>query len=101
MNSTMNSQFNSVMDSKMNLDVLDSVTEEKVQSETIDPEASPPLRPMIPSNHIGAATGNPLDNLKERYYKQQLPPSLRPTKSEQELSAQNGHGVEPVPSPID
>ena len=57
-----------------------------------DHGSSPPLQPMIPSNHIAAASGNPLENLKERYYNSNLPKSLQPTEPEQStLPAQNGH----------
>jgi len=74
--------------------------EEKGGAAQEDPDSSPPLRPMIaaPSNHIkGAAT---LDNLKERYYAQQLPPSLQPTASEHSehgLPALDEREAVPVP----
>jgi len=70
--------------------------EEKLEN---DRGTSPPLSPMIPSNHISVVTGNPLENLKERYYKQQLPPSLQPTEQEMAMSSTNPNGVNGHESP--
>jgi len=83
-------------DSDMEMDVEEKGNNE--EEEDMDRGTSPPLRSMVPdnSNHITTASGNPLDNLKERYYKQQLPPSLQPTESERVLTLRNGQHTEQV-----
>merc|ERR1712154_608029 len=72
-------------DSKELSDQEEDLEENLKNLEKADRGSSPPLESMIPSNHIAAAgnPGNPLDNLKEKYHKQQLPQSLQPV--------QNGH----------
>merc|ERR1712228_467813 len=52
--------------------------EKKSNNNNADIGTSPPLNPMIPSHGAAEMKLNPLDNLRERYNKQNIPQSLQP-----------------------
>eukprot|EP01084_Bolivina_argentea_P188199 324032_1 len=92
-------------------DIINADDEEEKKEEynnnnnnNIDSDAgsSPPLNPHIPSHNIGALNGmnssvkgvNSLDNLRERYYKQELPKSLQPDVLSNAFSSDNQKAIQ-------
>merc|ERR1712154_96145 len=62
------------------------------QKNNADNGSSPPLNPLIPSHDVERREMkvNPLDNLRERYYKQNIPQSLTDAfQSEHQKAIQN------------
>merc|ERR1712013_629519 len=70
----------------------EGVDEEEAEVEEKDVGSSPPLNPQIPEHSPNAM--NSLEDLKARYYKQQLPRSLQPNEFEKAFASETQQKVQ-------
>ena len=63
-------------------------------SDNADNGTSPPLNPLIPSHNATEMKLNPLDNLRERYNKQNIPQSLQPDALSNAFQSENQKAIQ-------
>ena len=75
-------------------DKEDDGEQKNMNNDDADNGTSPPLNPLIPSHNATEMKLNPLDNLRERYNKQNIPQSLQPDALSNAFQSENQKAIQ-------